>query len=132
LRTKRVLVVESDGVAAWALRELLDRDPRLTVVGVATDLAGAVAEALRSAIDLAVVAAELGEHEGFATVEALRQTAPDAVVIMTTACWLPVAVEERAFAAGARLVLHRERIAAEARDTIVALLDGELPRSSEG
>jgi two-component system, response regulator YesN len=113
-----VLIVEDDETFSTALATFLDRDDRITVLGVARDLASALAEANKNEVDVALVDVRLGRIDGFGVVEALRSEHPSLVALMMSGLDASE-FEQRAHAAGADGVLEKTDLARDARDAVI-------------
>jgi DNA-binding NarL/FixJ family response regulator len=120
LRTQplEVLIVEDDETFSTALATFLDRDDRITVLGVARDLATALAEANKNEVDIALVDVRLGRIDGFGVVEALRSEHPSLIALMMSGLDASE-FEQRAHAAGADGVLEKTDLARDARDAVI-------------
>jgi DNA-binding NarL/FixJ family response regulator len=113
-----VLIVEDDETFSTALATFLDRDDRITVLGVARDLATALAEANKNELDVALVDVQLGRIDGFGVVEALRGAHPSLVTLMMSGLDASE-FEQRAQAAGADGVLEKTALARDPRDAVI-------------
>jgi DNA-binding NarL/FixJ family response regulator len=120
LRTQplEVLIVEDDEVFSTALATFLERDDRISVLGVASDLATALAEANRNDVDVALVDVRLGRIDGFGVVEALRSEHPSLVALMMSGLDASE-FAQRAQDAGADGVLEKTALARDARDAVI-------------
>jgi len=120
LRTQplEVLIVEDDETFSQALATFLDRDDRISVLGIARDLATALAEAIKNEIDIVLVDVRLGRIDGFGVVEALRSEHPSLIALMMSGLDASE-FEQRAHDAGANGVLEKTDLARDARDAVI-------------
>jgi len=120
LRTQplEVLIVEDDDTFSEALATFLERDDRITVLGIAHDLATALAEASAHEVDIALVDVRLGRIDGFGVVEALRHEHPSLVALMMSGLDASD-FEQRAHDAGADGVVEKTTLARDARDAVI-------------
>ncbi|MCK9259593.1 MAG: chemotaxis-specific protein-glutamate methyltransferase CheB [Azoarcus sp.] len=104
----RVLLVDDSPLARELLRDVLERDPRLTVVGVAGNGLEGVAAAQRLQPDVVVMDVHMPELDGYAAARRIMETAPTRIV-MVTATTRPddVADTFRTLEAGALVVLPK-------------------------
>jgi DNA-binding NarL/FixJ family response regulator len=113
-----VLIVEDDETFSAALAAFLDRDDRIVVLGVASDLATALARANENEVDVVLVDVRLGRIDGFGVVEALRSEHPSLIALMMSGLDASE-FEQRAHAAGANGVLEKTVLARDARDAVI-------------
>ena len=113
-----VLIVEDDETFSQALATFLDRDDRIVVLGVAHDLATALAELRKNEVDVALVDVRLGRNDGFDVVEALRRQHPSLVALMMSGLDASE-FRQRAEAAGADGVVEKTALARDARGAVI-------------
>jgi two-component system chemotaxis response regulator CheB len=104
----RVLIVEDLPVVRELLRQILNSDPRLQVIGVAVDGEEAVTAAQRLRPDVIVMDIHLPRLDGFAATRQIMESAPTRIVMATaTADPKEVAASFRAIEAGALALLAK-------------------------
>jgi two-component system, NarL family, response regulator DesR len=97
----RVLLAEDEELIREALVSLLGREPDLRVVATAADGSAAVAQALASRPDVAVVDLQMPRLDGLGVVTELGRVLPGCPVVILTGHGRPL-VLRRALASGAR------------------------------
>lgn len=80
----RVLIVDDHTVFAEGLRLLLERDPRMRVVGTAANVNDAVGLARQLLPDVVLMDQCIGEEKGVAAIGRIREFAPHTAVIILT------------------------------------------------
>lgn len=80
----RVLVVDDHTVFAEGLRLLLERDPRMHVVGIATSVAQATALARELRPAVVLMDQCLGDEQGVSAIRRIRELVPGTSVIVLT------------------------------------------------
>lgn len=80
----KILIVDDHSVFAEGLRLLLERDPRMTVVGTATNVNTAIALAHQLTPDVVLMDQCIGEEKGVEAIGRIRQFAPHTAVIILT------------------------------------------------
>lgn len=105
-RPIRVLVVDDHAVFAEGLRLLLERDSRMRVVGVASNVAQALALATELRPDVVLMDQCLGDERGVAAIGRIREIVPGTAVLVLTGASIDDAVAG-AVQAGASGVLEK-------------------------
>jgi two-component system, NarL family, response regulator DesR len=118
----RVLVADDDATFAASLRRLIDRQPELTVVGIARDGLETLDLTEHLAPDAVVVDLHMPRLDGVSTVGRLRQAYPSLCLIVLTGD-SDGALHAQAGAAGADGVLVKGEII----DRLVERLRGARP-----
>lgn len=80
----RVLIVDDHTVFAEGLRLLLERDPRMRVVGTAVTVAEAIARAKELTPEVILMDQCLGDEQGVEAIGRIREFAPHTAVIVLT------------------------------------------------
>lgn len=102
----RVLVVDDHTVFAEGLRLLLERDPRMRVVGIATSVAEATALARDLRPDVILMDQCLGDEQGVRAIGRIRELVPGTSVIVLTGAAVDDTVAD-AVEAGASGVIEK-------------------------
>jgi DNA-binding NarL/FixJ family response regulator len=114
-----VLIVENDKTFSDALSMFLDHDERIHVLGVARDLAAALAQAREQTVDVALIDVRLEQGaDGFGVVEALHEQDPSLLALMMSSRDA-TEFQQQAFASGAFGVLQKTELAYHGRDALV-------------
>jgi len=119
---KRILLVEGHNVFREVLASELDRMPNLEVAAQASSLAEARSAASLGGIDIACVAHDLPDGDGFELVRELRDVQPHSIptlVVLTTS--LDPAVHDLALQAGASDVLTTRASFEELLHTLIRI-----------
>jgi len=122
--TIRVLIVDDHEVVREGLRSLINRREGLTVVGEASSVETAVAEAERTQPDVVIMDVRLPDGTGVEACRDIREARPDTKVIMLTS----YADEEAVFAsivAGASGYLLKQTRGQALADAITTVARGE-------
>jgi two-component system, chemotaxis family, protein-glutamate methylesterase/glutaminase len=107
---RRVLVVEDSGVIAEFLKEILDSDPRLRVIGVASDGDEAVEAVQRMKPDVVTMDIHMPKLNGFDATRHIMERCPTPIVIVTASATAEEAATSfRAVEVGALAVVSRPR-----------------------
>jgi DNA-binding NarL/FixJ family response regulator len=101
----RVLVADDNASVREALRELLQIQPDLTLVGAASDGAEALRMARADHPDVLVLDSDMPRMSGLEVLEALKASMPELVVLMFT---LDDSISDRALALGAAKVVTKD------------------------
>lgn len=120
----KVLIVDDHTVFAEGLRLLLERDPRMKVVGTAGNVSDAIAAAHKTAPDVVLMDQCIGEEKGVAAIGRIREFAPHTAVIILTGAALEDDVAG-AVEAGAAGVLEKVMRPAELVRAIERAREGE-------
>lgn len=102
----RVLVVDDHALFAEGLRLLLERDPRMRVVGIAASVAEATTFAREMRPDVILMDQCLGDEQGVTAIRRIRELAPETSVIVLTGAAVDDAVAG-AVEAGASGVIEK-------------------------
>lgn len=106
LSTKVGVLVADDNISVrQALREVLDAQPDLTVVGVASDGADALRQARERRPDVVILDNDMPQRSGLDVLKAIKDESPETVVLMFT---LDDSISERARERGAANVLTKD------------------------
>lgn len=122
--TIRVLIVDDHEVVREGLRSLINRREGLTVVGEASSVETAIAEAERTQPDVVIMDVRLPDGTGVEACRDIREARPDTKVIMLTS----YADEEAVFAsivAGASGYLLKQTRGQALADAITTVARGE-------
>jgi two-component system chemotaxis response regulator CheB len=107
---RRVLVVDDSGVVAEFLKEILDLDPRLRVIGVARDGDEAVEAVQRMKPDVVTMDIHMPKLNGFDATRHIMERCPTPIVIVTASATAEEAATSfRAVEVGALAVISRPR-----------------------
>lgn len=122
----RVLIVDDHQVFTDALAWRLEAEPDLDVVGVAHDAITAVAAVDLRRPDVVILDVDLGEEtgDGVDLIHALRESRPEALVIMLTA-HDDATTATRALRAGARGFIPKDTPSVEVIEAVRAVVAGE-------
>jgi two-component system nitrate/nitrite response regulator NarL len=80
----KILIVDDHSVFAEGLRLLLERDPRMSVVGTATNVNSAIALAHQLTPDVVLMDQCIGEEKGVEAIGRIREFAPHTAVLILT------------------------------------------------
>jgi DNA-binding NarL/FixJ family response regulator len=125
----RILVVDDHPVVRVGVRQIIARDPSLTICGEADSAAAALALASTSKPDVALIDLSLQDGTGLELIRALRETAPD-VRVLVLSMHDEVLFAERALRAGSRGYVMKLSAAEDLVHAIKEVLAGRLFVSS--
>ena len=117
----RVLLVDDNIQYARVFALTLDREPDITVVGIATTLAEA--REMLEGVDVAILDRNLPDGDGLELISKLREASPNAKVLVMSA-FAQLANLQEALAAGADRVLGKIAPPEQVRATIRELGSG--------
>jgi DNA-binding NarL/FixJ family response regulator len=122
-RDLRLLVVDDHPAVRVGLKQLLDDEPGLTVVAMSSTGEGAVAEAEREDIDVAIVDYHLGGRNGLWVSRMLRRlTRPPRVIVFSAFANDHLAAN--CIVAGADALLSKGSLGSELCDTVRSVARG--------
>ncbi|MFH8487674.1 response regulator [Streptomyces longisporoflavus] len=124
-RPIRVLLVEDHDMVAEAIRLALERSPDLQIVGHATSVASALADAKRYEPDVVLMDRRLPDGDGIAVIPDLLALLPD-VRVLVLAGEGNGAVEARVAEAGGAGLILKARGLRELEDAVRQVAAGEL------
>ena len=114
----RVLIADDHRLFAEALEAILAMDPRVEVVGHASDGAEAVELTTRRQPDLVLMDISMPVMDGIEAAKRIKEQSPDVSILMLTGSNSRTDVD-RARQAGAAGYVTKDRIAAELVDAIL-------------
>ena len=120
----RVMVVDDHDVVREGLMALLRRREGFEVVGEASDVAGAIAEAKRTQPDVIVMDVRMPDGSGIEACRTIRETRPETKVLMLTAYADEDAVLAAILAGAAGFVLKQTR-GRDLGDAVAAVARGD-------
>jgi len=126
----RVLVVDDHELVRLGCRSVLD-GAGFEVVGTVADADSAIRAAAASAPDVILLDARLGDHDGLASIPALRGAAPRARIVVFSA-FAPRAYVSRAAAAGAHGYVLKSAPIADLVAALARVVDGEADHGLGG
>ncbi|MCC7104498.1 MAG: response regulator transcription factor [Chloroflexi bacterium] len=125
VRPIRVLIVDDHAVIAEALQVMLDLEPDISVVGIVKRGAEAASAATSSHADVVLMDVRLPDLDGIVAAEQIRQTRPEARVVVLTSLTDDDTLS-RAATAGAVGYLSKDAESAVVRDAIRRAAAGEI------
>jgi len=121
----RILIVDDHAVVRAGLRMLIDQNPAMKVVGLAGDRPEALALATSEQPDLIILDILLGDEDGLAMIQDLREVAKDARVLVLTGL-RGSENQRRAMLAGAMGVVLKEHAVEVLIKAINKVNEGEV------
>jgi two-component system nitrate/nitrite response regulator NarL len=121
----RVLIVDDHRLVSTGLRMLIDSQPEMKVVGKAGNSSDALALVASEKPNVILLDIDLGEESGLDLLPELRQTAPDARVLILTGL-KDAEVHQRAARLGAAGLVLKENAAEVLLKAITKVHQGEI------
>src|SRR6266511_2066091 len=124
--TIRILVADEQSLSREAIRAILEREPGLRVVGIASDGLDAVADVLRHRPDVVILTSSLPNCDGVQATRMIRERVPETKVLFLSAVEDSELVVS-AFQAGANGFLTKNCALDELIKATTAIHRGEVP-----
>ena len=121
----RILLADASRITVLGLTQLLEQEPDMEIVGVASDGEDAIAKATELEPDILIIEAELPLLSGIEAAQRIRRQFPHVAVVVLTADDQEQTLFD-AIRAGAAAYLHKDCDPAELTDTIRKVRTGQF------